>query len=54
MPVEQIEKPTLPATQYKADLNKYDDIVLFPEKVAKAKASLSETGAARLRAITKK
>lgn len=54
MPVKQIEKPTLPDMCYNADLNKYDEVVLFPKKVAKAKASLTEASVAKLRAATKK
>ncbi len=54
MPVKQIERPTLPDICYNADLNKYAGVVLFPEKVAKAKASLNKVGVAKLRAATKK
>ncbi len=54
MPARQLENPALSAAHYSADLNKYDDVVLFPEKVAKAKATLTATGVAKLRKATQK
>lgn len=54
MPVKHIEKPTLPDMRYNAALNKYDDVVLFPGKVTKAKASLTKDGVAKLRSATQK
>lgn len=42
--ITQSKKRNLPVIKVEKSLNKYDEIVLFPEKLAKANAALKKPG----------
>ena len=41
---EEIKKRKTPIVRIDTSLNKYDDIILFPDKLAKANEMLRKTG----------
>lgn len=52
MPTKQLKNSIMPEVNIDPALNKYDQQVLFPEKVAKAKARLQQVGLPRSRPAT--
>ena len=46
--MHEINKKKVPAVRIDLSLDKYDDIVLFPEKLAKANENLKKSGFTKL------
>lgn len=49
MNIKELNKKKVPIVRIDKSLNKYDDVVLFPEKVEKANEMLRKVGLPKLR-----